>query len=375
MRVAVLGFGTVGRGVVDIIDRCVESLEVTKIVDLPQNCSGLRMTPSFDEVIQDDSIEAVVECMGGIEPAHSFIVQALEAGKHVVTSNKAVVAQYFEEFVAAAKASGAGLAIEASVGGGIPWIASIAKLRRIDEVSSFYGILNGTTNYIIDQMNKHGADFDEVLAQAQELGYAERDPSADIDGIDVYNKALITASVAFDVACTRDIPVSGIRNLTKADLEYFEARGQSIKLLAKGVCKDGRYAVAVEPTVLDLRSVEANIPDNFNIATIEGATVGPLKFYGQGAGSLPTGNAMVQDLLDLSEGQRPHYDFSRGPEWDPTLLTSDYILRTGSATPAAAAAHYEVLHQLTPVEARARLDEALKTDPKAFLAALDQEAH
>lgn len=373
MKIALLGYGTVGRGVVKIIDENLDAVEVSRILELPDRICEPRMTSNYDEILADPQIELVVECMGGLEPAHTYIMSALNAKKHVVTSNKAVVAAYFAEFAQAALANGVSLFIEASVGGGIPWIAGIEKARRVDAISSFSGIMNGTTNYIVYSMLKDGAEFADVLAQAQELGYAERDPSADIDGIDVKNKTIITASVAFDVACTHDLPVSGIRNLTKADLDLFGERGLTVKLLGRGVEKDGAYAVAVEPVAVPVHSLEANVPTNFNLVTLDAATVGELKFYGQGAGSLPTGNAIVQDVLDCATGaRRPVYDFSRGLAYDPSLLRADYVFRTTDA-PAGAEAYADgawIVRDLTAADARALLDAALATDPGAFMAAL-----
>ena len=372
MNIALLGFGTVGRGVDAIIRDSVADVEVTRILELPDRLTDPRMTSDFSQIVSDPDIELVVECMGGIEPAHTFICAALDAGKAVVTSNKAVVAAHFAEFVEKSNASGAPFLIEASVGGGIPWIASIAKVRRIDDVTSFSGIMNGTTNYIIYAMREEGADFGDVLAKAQELGYAERDPSADIDGIDVANKTIITASVAFDVACTHDLPVSGIRNLTKADLDAFAARGRSVKLLGRGVCADGSYAVAVEPVAVPLSSLEANVPTNFNLVTLDAQTVGELKFYGQGAGMLPTGNAIVQDVLDVATGARPSYDFSSGLEYAPELLSADYVFRCAVA-PADSEPWGEgmwLVSGVTAEAARAFLEEALEADPSAFMAAL-----
>ncbi len=226
MKIAILGYGTVGRGVDTIVDG-VEGIEVARILDLPDRCCEPRMTSDYDQIVGDPQIEVVVECMGGLEPAHTFIMRALEAGKSVVTSNKAVVAAFFDEFARTA-AHDASLLIEATCGGGIPWIASIEKVRRIDEVSSLSGIMNGTTNFIVDAMIKNDADFAETLARAQELGYAEADPSADIDGIDVKNKTIIAVGVAFDTACTTDIPVTGIRTLTKADLDLFAGHGRTV---------------------------------------------------------------------------------------------------------------------------------------------------
>ena len=373
MKIAILGYGTVGRGVDQIISEHVDGVEVTRILELPDRLSDPRMTSSFDEILADEKIELVVECMGGVEPARTYIMAALQSGRHVVTSNKAVVAAHFAEFAAASVASGAGLFVEAAVGGGVPWIASVEKVRRIDEVTSFSGIMNGTTNYIVDAMRRQGAEFDVVLAEAQRLGFAERDPSADIDGIDVLNKTIISASVAFGVACERGLPASGIRNLTKADLELFAAHGRTVKLLGHGLTSDGRYAAAVEPVAVAADSLEANVPGNFNLLTLDATTVGELKFYGQGAGSLPTGNAIVQDVLDCASGaRRPVYDFSRLLSYDPTLLRADYVLRTTAELgdteefgPGALLAR-----DLTAEAARALLDEALATDPTTFMAAL-----
>ena len=373
MKIAILGYGTVGRGVDQIISEHVDGVEVTRILELPDRLSDPRMTSSFDEMLADEKIELVVECMGGVEPARTYIMAALQSGRHVVTSNKAVVAAHFAEFAAASVASGAGLFVEAAVGGGVPWIASVEKVRRIDEVTSFSGIMNGTTNYIVDAMRRQGAEFDAVLAEAQRLGFAERDPSADIDGIDVLNKTIISASVAFGVACERGLPASGIRNLTKADLELFAAHGRTVKLLGHGLTSDGRYAAAVEPVAVAADSLEANVPGNFNLLTLDATTVGELKFYGQGAGSLPTGNAIVQDVLDCASGaRRPVYDFSRPLSYDPTLLRADYVLRTTAELgdteefgPGAL-----LVRDLTAEAARALLDEALATDPTTFMAAL-----
>lgn len=372
MKIALLGYGTVGRGVDEIISSRVPSVEVARILELPDRLSDPRMTASVDDIVTDPSIELVVECMGGIEPARTYIKAALAAGKHVVTSNKAVVAARFEELAGAARSTGAGLYIEAAVGGGIPWIASIEKVRRIDEVTSFSGIMNGTTNYIVDAMRREGADFGDVLAQAQELGYAERDPSADIDGVDVLNKTIITASVAFGVACEKNLPTSGIRNLRLSDLGLFASHGRTVKLLGRGVRRDGSYAAAVEPVAVAEGSLEASVPSNFNLVGLEATTVGELRFYGQGAGSLPTGNAIVQDVLDCASGARvPSYDFSGALAYEPSLLGGDYVYRTAAALGGEPYGPGAVLVRgLTAEAARQLLDEALAADPTTFMAAL-----
>lgn len=375
MKIAVLGYGTVGKGVDRIISERVSGVEVSRILELPDRLTDPRMTSDYAEIVENDDIEVVVECMGGLEPAHTFILDALAKGKSVVTSNKAVVAAYFDEFVRQANATDASLLIEASVGGGIPWIASIEKVRRIDEVTSFSGIMNGTTNFIVDAMVKEGADFDQVLAEAQALGYAERDPSADVDGVDVRNKTIITVGVAFDTACEKDIPTTGIRTLTKGDLDALRALGRGVKLLGRGVQREGGYAAAVEPVAVPIESLEANVPSNFNLISLDATTVGPLKFYGQGAGMLPTGNAMVQDVLDFAAGRRPRYDFSRGLAWRPELLTSDYVFRTRAELDGAEpfGEGMVVVRGLSAVKAREVFEYATSVDATSFMAALPQE--
>lgn len=375
MKIAVLGYGTVGKGVDRIISERVSGVEVSRILELPDRLTDPRMTSDYAEIVKDDDIGVVVECMGGLEPAHTFILDALAKGKSVVTSNKAVVAAYFDEFVRQANATEASLLIEASVGGGIPWIASIEKVRRIDEVTSFSGIMNGTTNFIVDAMVKEDADFDQVLAEAQALGYAERDPSADVDGVDVRNKTIITVGVAFDTACEKDIPTTGIRTLTKDDLDALRALGRGVKLLGRGVQREGGYAAAVEPVAVPIESLEANVPSNFNLISLDATTVGPLKFYGQGAGMLPTGNAMVQDVLDFAAGRRPRYDFSRGLAWRPELLTSDYVFRTRAELDGAEpfGEGMVVVRGLSAVKAREVFEYATSVDATSFMAALPQE--
>ena len=386
VKIGLVGTGTVGGGCIDIIQKHKDDflrhfgvdIELARVCSLsPAEAEahgvGHLFTDNFNNIINDPEIDIVVELIGGTTIARTVVLNALAAGKNVVTANKALMATHGKEVMEAAEAAGKELAFQASVGGGIPWIAGIEKARRVDEVTSFSGIMNGTTNYIVYAMLKDGADFGEVLAEAQSLGYAERDPSADIDGIDVKNKTVIMASVAFDVACEKDIPVSGIRNLTKADLDLFGERGLTVKLLGRGVQQDGRYAVAVEPVAVPLESLEDNVPSNFNLVTLDATTVGELKFYGQGAGSLPTGNAIVQDVLDCVRGTRaPEYDFSRGLAYDPELLRASYVIRASQA-PAGSEPYAEgawLVRDVTAASARALLDEALKTDPAAFMAAL-----
>jgi homoserine dehydrogenase len=371
MKVAVLGFGTVGFGVYEMLGKA-KGLEQGPVLVRPgKNDMPFKVT-SIEEIVNDPSVGAVAEVMGGVEPAFTYACAAMKAGKHFVTSNKALVAAKGTELNALAREQGVAFLFSAACGGAVPFLHNLALAKESDEILSLGGILNGTTNYMLDAMQRLHLDYADVLKDAQRLGYAEADPSADIDGIDVANKTIISACVAFDVDCVRDLPVTGIRTLTKTDLEYFAARGLTIKLFGRGVCKDGRYAVSVEPVAISTASLEAAVPSNFNLVSLEGFTVGPLKFYGQGAGSLPTGNAIVQDVIDAAAGRRQRYDFSRGCVYDPSLLTGDCVLRTSAKSAGwnAWAPGLWHLRNLTPPKARAIFEEALKEDPTSFMAAL-----
>lgn len=375
MDIALLGHGTVGRGVDDICST-LDGIDVTRILELPHFCTDERMTSNFDDILDDPDIAVILECMGGLEPAHTYIADALAAGKSVITSNKAVVAAYLQEFIELAQASAATLICEASVGGGVPWLSSIRKVRRIDEISAFSGIMNGTTNYLLTTLEKGDESFEEVLAEAQQLGFAERDPSADIDGIDVKNKAIISCLAAFDVICPAELlPVTGIRTLTKTDVALFAAHNRNVKLMARAIREDGRYAVAVEPIALPQDKTEANVPANYNILGLTATTVGDLKFYGQGAGSLPTGNAMVQDVLDYMAGERPSFVMRDDYVFDPDLLRGDYVLRTThhavlDTIPEqwrSYGANAWLIRDINPVRAHALLDTARADDPSALI--------
>ncbi len=388
MRIGLLGCGTVGGGVLEICRKRVPSLEVVRILTLPGELDDPLVTHDASVLLDDPAIDCVVEAMGGDEPAHGFLVRALENGKSVVTANKAVVAAHFAEFMELAERHGAQFRIEATSGGGVPWVASIEKARRVDEVTSISGILNGTSNYLIDAMEREGVDFDAALREAQELGYAEADPSADIDGIDVRNKTIISATVAFDSLCRSAVPTLGIRRLTKGILDALAARGWSLRLLARARRAGERYAACVEPVVLSAQSVEAHVPRNFNLATLEGGTVGELKFYGQGAGALPTGNAIVQDLLDIEAGVSSRYATRETLAWDPSLLGAAYLFATkaplgeaarelpgaGEAAGDASSRRLSVVFGLDPERAGELARAAAETDPETFVASFSPEA-
>lgn len=382
MNVAVLGCGTVGSGVVEIIDNRMpgtSDLAVTKLFSRRHKDGETRYVESVDEICESDDVDVVVECLGGIEPAHTFILQALNAGKHVVTSNKAVVSEHFKEFAHAANANGVGLFLEATAGGGVPWIHNLMRVKRIDNITEFSGIINGTSNFIIDKMEKEGADFYETLKLAQEKGYAEANPSADIDGDDVKAKSIISASIAFNTLCSSEIPNAGIRNLTAEDIAQFDRMGVRVRMTTRGKVKGDKYFVTVEPQLCQASTLEANTPGYFNTVTLVGETIGELKFFGAGAGMLPTANAIVQDILDCQAGKRPVYDFSRELKLDQSIMPTSYMFRTKAhrALPKFAIqiveGYYECIG-MYPFEAHQKLEELLIEDPNTFMASMDKLA-
>lgn len=335
MKIAILGFGTIGSGVYEIVNqrksKDLMDCQVVKILDLPKNKDKLDIIVcDIKDISEDDSIDLVVETMGGIHPAYDFIMECLRHKKHVVTANKAVVAAHMRDFLQTAKENGVEFRFEASTGGGIPWLASLQKAKRIDEISSFYGIFNGTTNYILDSMHRQQENFDVALKKAQALGYAEANPSADIDGYDVQNKVTISAALAFDAKIDmKDFPCFSMANISYDDIQFVNSKNQMIKYIGQACRKDGQYEAFVMPMVFDGSSLEANIPSNFNIVTLFGDTIGELKFYGQGAGKLPTANAIVEDILDIKEGI-VYSDVSLDKElvYSNTLLKERYLIRT-----------------------------------------------
>lgn len=364
MKIAILGFGTVGKGIYDIIERKdtkdTAQLEVAHIFIRKGKEKTLPiMIDDYEAILQDPSCSCIVEVMGGIEPAHRYIMKALTAGKHVVTANKAVVAAHYKEFMETAAANHVQFRFEASCAGGIPWIHSLLQAKRIDTIKEISGIFNGTSNYIIDQMVKKQLDFSVALKQAQDAGYAEADPSADIDGVDTANKAVISASLAFDIVCTRDFPINGIRHLQKRDLDHFLQMGYSLRLMMIARSKADRYACVVEPMLIEKNSLEANVPDNYNLASLTGDSSGTLKFYGQGAGSLPTGSAIIADLIAIAHGELRDEVTMMEKSFDPSLLSGDYILRQSDT--------YETYKDMDPMQMHALYHDVLAKDPSALL--------
>ena len=297
MKIAILGFGTVGSGVYEIA-KTLKNIEVKKVLE--KDLSKINIaTDNYDKIINDKEIELVVECMGGLHPAYEFIMQALKSKKSVVSANKAVIAKYLDEFLQAAKENNVEFRFEASVGGGIPCLAGIQKVRRVENIDKFYGIFNGTSNFILDNMYRFENEFFTTLKTAQELGYAEADPSADIDGYDVTNKVIISFALAYDGFIKNEFPCFTMRNITKEDILYFKKNGYIAKYIGEATTVGNEYEASVTLNLFPTNALEGNVLSNYNIVTVQSHTMGEVKFYGQGAGKLPTANAIIQDILDI----------------------------------------------------------------------------
>lgn len=310
---AILGFGTVGSGVYRIatenhddilhreqIDLHVGRILVRDFVHEPNLHLAPRelFTTSIEEILQDPTIEIVVECMGGVEPARTFILRALESGKTVVTSNKEVMSKHWYEFEKAAKKSGAGLYLEATVGGGIPIIRTITDSMQANNIERVMGIINGTTNYILTKMSEEGRPFEEVLHEAQKLGYAEANPTADVEGFDAMYKLSILSSMAFHAHMPIDVIYrEGITKLTAEDFEAARLLGYEIKLLAIGKKTGHAIEVRVHPTMVPKSHPLASVRGVFNAIFLTGHAVDDVMLYGRGAGCMPTASAVMSDVI------------------------------------------------------------------------------
>ncbi len=304
MKIGLLGFGVVGRGVYDITaDR--KDIQVAKVVCLEDvTLPDAEVTRDFQSVLEDSSIDTVVEAMGGLHPAYEFVRAAIEAGKNVVTSNKALVCSYYDTLLPLAKEKGVQFRCTAAVGGGIGWLSELERARRVQKLTQVGGIMNGTCNYILDSMTRLGLGYEAALKQAQELGYAEANPSTDVEGIDTWHKVILSSNIAFGVSVdTNTVPVAGISRITAEDVAAFGAHGYVCKLISTGKRGDGKYSVYVQPTLVKQGQPEAAVPANYNLITFVGDYSGRMSLYGQGAGRYPTAYNVVQDCADLLEGK------------------------------------------------------------------------
>lgn len=305
MKIGLLGYGVVGKGVVDIVDAHCPDLEVKYVlVRRPREELGDKAVTDFNVMLNDPEVDIIVEAMGGLSPAYEYVHAALEAGKNVVSSNKQLISYYYDELANLAMEKKVALRCTAAVGGGIPWLTAIERGRRGNRIIGISGIMNGTTNYILDAMYTNGSDFDAVLKKAQELGYAEADPSSDIDGLDIQRKCVISSNVAFGVSIPEEqVPVFGIRNIKACDIDAAKRLGKICKMMAIArQTKDNKITAYVEPVFLPGESLEASVHDAFNLITLEGEYSGVQSFFGQGAGRYPTAYNVVEDCADLLHG-------------------------------------------------------------------------
>ncbi len=334
MKVGLLGHGVVGSGVRTIIDEGatweVRELEVTAILVKDETeMTDPRTTLNADDIINDPEIQVVAECMGGLEPAHTYAKRALQAGKHVVTSNKKMLATFCGDLFDTARENGVTIHYEASCGGGIPWMASLDRTRRVDDIVSFRGIFNGTTNYILERMFHENRDFADMLKEAQKLGYAEQDPTDDIDGYDVRYKVALSCAKAFDaIVDAEKILTYGIRNITAQDLQFCRDSGYACKLMGKGEWHTDYISAMVIPVFLHADDVFANIPLNFNAIESNSKTLGSAAFVGQGAGSLPTAHAVVQNVIDIWKDQDSEINPKTRVPIDNQFHQGIYYIRT-----------------------------------------------
>ena len=352
MKIAIMGYGVVGSGVGEIIStsqeslkkRCGEDIEIASILDLRDfpDSRFKCFTKDFNDILNNDEIGLVVEVMGGTKPAYEFTKQLLLHGKHVVTSNKELVAKHGTELLKIAKDNNLNYLFEASVGGGIPIIRPLYSSLVSNELTDIIGILNGTTNYILTQMIKEGKSFETALAGAQENGYAEKDPTADVEGFDTCRKIAILTSLAFGkFVNSEDIQTEGITNMTLEDVEYASEFGGVIKLVGMSErAENGAYA-RVCPVILKKDHPLAGIDDVFNGILVKGDALGDVMFYGRGAGSLPTASAVVSDVVDIIKHKHTHIVLGWTEGEPGYLLDADdqafrmYVRISGSSDSAA----------------------------------------
>jgi len=319
IHIGLIGFGTVGTGLVKILQEKAKLLEerlglsivLKRIADLDVTTDrGVKVNPAIlttkvTEVMEDPEIVIVVELIGGLEPARTFILQALEKGKHIVTANKALLAVHGAEIFKAADERGMDIGFEGSVGGGIPIIRALKEGLVANKIRVIFGILNGTSNYILSEMTNQGLQFQEVLKEAQKLGYAEADPTLDIEGIDTAHKLSILLSLAYGVQVRmEDIYTEGISAISPMDIEHAKELGYHIKLLAIAKSDGGPIEARVHPTLLPANHLLATVGGPFNAIFVKGDAVGSTLFYGAGAGMMPTASAVVSDLVDLCRNIR-----------------------------------------------------------------------
>lgn len=335
MNIAVLGYGTVGSGVVEVLTtnretitkRAGEAIDVKYVLDLrdfPGDPIQEKIVHDYQVILDDPEVKIIVEVMGGVEPAYTFVKKALQAGKSVSTSNKELVAKHGAELLALANEKNVNFLFEASVGGGIPIIRPLNQSLTADEIDEITGILNGTTNYMLTKMDTAGADYDTVLKEAQDRGYAERHPEADVEGYDACRKIAILTSLAYGMQVDyEDIHTEGITHITETDFKYAKTMNMGIKLLGTSRREEGGVFALVAPMMIAHDHPLYSVNDVFNAILVKGNALGDVMFYGKGAGKLPTASAVVSDVVDEVKHMGTHIMTI----WQPQKLhLVEYIL-------------------------------------------------
>ena len=364
INIAVLGFGVVGSGVVELIEKNAkainkglpEEIRVKKILDI-RDFEGHKyqnlFTKDFDEILNDEEISIVVETIGGKEPARTFTEKALKKGKSVVSSNKELVATFGTDLMVTAKENNSYYMFEASVGGAIPVLRPMGTCLAANNITDIWGIVNGTTNYILTRMFGEGASFEDALKEAQEKGYAERDPSADVDGLDTMRKIAILMSIAsgYETDCDK-IHTEGIRNIKQEDVKILDAAGYAIKLIGHGkVCGEKNFA-RVSPMVISKNHPLSGVNDVFNAVMVMGDATDEVMFYGKGAGKFPTASAVVADVIDIVKlnGNAPKYTWAK-PAVDIMIDIEDtssmFYVRTGGISVSEVKESFDVFELIS----------------------------
>jgi len=304
MNIALLGFGVVGRGVYDILAKR-EDISVKYVVCLEDvQLPDAKVTRNYKDILEDPTVDTVVEAMGGLHPAFEFVRDAVLAGKNIVTSNKALVCTFYDELLPLTLEKGVLFRCTAAVGGGIGWLSELERSRRAQKLTRVGGIMNGTCNYILDNMTRMGLGYGEALKQAQALGYAEANPTTDVEGIDTWHKIILSANIAFGVSLEKEtVPVSGISAISAADVDAFTSRGYVCKLISTAIRGEDSICAFVQPTLVKQGEPESAVPMNYNLITFVGESSERMSFYGQGAGRYPTAYNVVQDLVDILQGK------------------------------------------------------------------------
>ena len=360
VNVAILGFGTVGSGVAEVLtkngglidqraDELIRLKYILDVRDFPDSPYRDRFVKDFSVIEQDPEVNIVVETIGGATIALDFTTRALKAVKSVVTSNKELVATHGYELLQLAHKNGCSYLFEASVGGGIPILRPLTSCLAANELTQVTGILNGTTNYILTRMIKAGLTFDQALKEAQDNGYAEKDPTADVDGHDACRKICILAALAFGEHVYPDqVPTQGIRGVTLEDVAYADSRGYKIKLLGRAIRQPGGKVCAfVAPHLVPGENPLAGVEDVFNAIAVTGNAIGDVMFYGRGAGKLPTASAVVADVIDIAKDLKKDRHNAWGPGAadlvvSPDILTSRWYVRAQAAVDQARLACGEI---------------------------------